>query len=362
MHLFAAAALAFGLALAVTTPVRRWAFKCGAVDRPEARKVHRRLMPRMGGMAVYIGFVTAVLLTREITPQVAGLLAGGSLVLLIGILDDTRGLSPRLKLAGQVVAALAVIPFGLKVEFLTNPFGGDAIDLGLLAIPVTVLWLVSVTNAVNLIDGLDGLASGTSSIAALTLAAVVWIDIGNNGGSSGQGDAVALALILAAAVLGFLRYNFYPARIFLGDSGSMFLGFSVAALAVMGLAKVATFISVVVPMVVLGIPILDTLFAIVRRLFGRRPIFSPDKEHLHHRLMDLGLSHRQTVLSIYAVNLLLGLSAIVMTLLTPKQAVLLLIILSTAVLLLANKIGVAGIRSRPSYLSHKNNHQRSSRM
>jgi UDP-GlcNAc:undecaprenyl-phosphate GlcNAc-1-phosphate transferase len=363
LHLFAAAALAFGLALAVTPPVRRWAFKCGAVDRPEARKVHRRLMPRMGGMAVYIGFVTAVLLTREITPQVAGLLAGGSLILLIGILDDTRGLSPRLKLAGQVAAALAVIPFGLKVEFLTNPFGGDAIDLGLLAIPVTVLWLVSVTNAVNLIDGLDGLASGTSSIAALTLAAVVWIDIGNNnGGSSGQGDAVALALILVAAVLGFLRYNFYPARIFLGDSGSMFLGFSVAALAVMGLAKVATFISVVVPMVVLGIPILDTLFAIVRRLFGRRPIFSPDKEHLHHRLMDLGLSHRQTVLSIYAVNLLLGLSAIVMTLLTPKQAVLMLLLLSTAVLLLANKIGVTGIGSRPSYLSHKNNHQRSSRM
>ena len=364
MHLFAAAALAFGLALVVTPPVRRWAFKCGAVDRPEARKVHRRLMPRMGGMAVYIGFVTAVLLTREITPQVAGLLAGGSLILLIGILDDTRGLSPRLKLAGQVAAALAVIPFGLKVEFLTNPFGNDAIDLGLLAIPVTVLWLVSVTNAVNLIDGLDGLASGTSSIAALTLAAVVWIDISNNnGGSSGQGDAVALALILAAAVLGFLRYNFYPARIFLGDSGSMFLGFSVAALAVMGLAKSATFISVVVPMVVLGIPILDTLFAIVRRWFGHRPIFSPDKEHLHHRLMDLGLSHRQTVLSIYAVNLLLGLSAIVMTLLTPKQAVLMLLLLSTAVLLLANKIGVTGTGSRPpSYLSHKNNHQRSSRM
>jgi UDP-GlcNAc:undecaprenyl-phosphate GlcNAc-1-phosphate transferase len=142
----------------------------------------------------------------------------------------------------------------------------------------------------------------------------------------------------------------------------MFLGFSVAALAVMGLAKVATFISVVVPMVVLGIPILDTLFAIVRRLFGRRPIFSPDKEHLHHRLMALGLSHRQTVLSIYAVNLLLGLSAIVMTLLTPKQAVLMLLLLSTAVLLMANKIGVTGIGSRPSYLSHKNNHQRSSRM
>lgn len=360
----AAAVIAVGLALVITPFVRRWAFKCGAVDRPNHRKVHRRLMPRMGGMAIYISFAATVLLTREITPQVAGLLAGGSLIVLLGILDDTKGLSPRLKLAGQVASALAVavFPFGLKVEFLTNPFGGDMIDLGLLAIPVTVLWIISVTNAVNLIDGLDGLASGTSSIAALTLAAVVWIDISVNGAWPGQEDAVALALILAASVLGFLRYNFYPARIFLGDSGSMFLGFSVAVLAVMGLAKGATFISVIVPVVILGIPILDTFFAIVRRWFGRRPIFSPDKEHLHHRLMDLGLSHRQTVLSIYAVNVILGLSAIVMTILTPKQAVLLLLLLSTLVLLLANKIGVTGLKSRTPYLTHKNNHQRSSRM
>ena len=360
--LLAAVAIAVGMGLALTPVVRRWAFKCGAVDRPNHRKVHRRTMPRMGGMAIYLSFLAAVLLTREITPQVAGLLAGGSLILLFGILDDTRGLSPRIKLAGQVAAALAVIPFGIKVEFLTNPFGGEMIDLGLLAIPMTVLWLVSVTNAVNLIDGLDGLAGGISSIAALTLAAVVWIDISDNGASPGQWDAVALALILTAAVIGFLRYNFYPARIFLGDSGSMFLGFSVAVLAVMGLAKGATFISVVVPMVVLGIPILDTFFAIVRRWSGRRPIFSPDKEHLHHRLMDLGLSHRQTVLSIYAVNLVLGLSAIVMTLSTPRQAVLLLLLLSTLVLLLANKIGVTGLKSRTSYLTHKNTSQRSSRL
>ncbi|MCL6639356.1 MAG: undecaprenyl/decaprenyl-phosphate alpha-N-acetylglucosaminyl 1-phosphate transferase [Firmicutes bacterium] len=356
-------ALAAGLALAVTPAVRRWAFKCGAVDRPDHRKVHRRTMPRMGGLAVYISFAAAVLLTREITFQTAGLLAGGSVIVLFGILDDTRGLSPRLKLAGQIVAALAVIPFGLQVEFLTNPFGGDVIDLGLLAVPVTVLWLVAVTNAVNLIDGLDGLAGGTSFIAALTLAAVVWIDITANGGSPGQADALALTLILAAAVLGFLRYNFFPAKIFLGDTGSMFLGFSVAALAVMGLAKGATFISVVVPVVILGIPILDTFFAVVRRWSGHRPIFSPDKEHLHHRLMDLGLSHRQAVLCIYGVNFILGLSAIVLTLLTPGQAVVLLLILSTAALLIANKIGVTGLKSsRSSYLSHEENHQRSSRM
>lgn len=354
--------LAFGSALLVTPLVRKWAFKCGALDRPDQRKVHKRIMPRLGGLAIYISFVIAVMFTREITEQVVGLLVGGSLIVLLGIIDDTRGVSPRMKLAGQVVAACAVIPFDLKVEFLTNPFSDELITLGLLSIPVTVLWIISVTNAVNLIDGLDGLAGGTSCIAALTLAAVVWIEATVSGGSQGQWDAVMLALILAAAVVGFLRYNFYPARIFLGDSGSMYLGFSVAALAVMGLAKGATFISVIIPVVILGIPLLDTIFAIVRRYCGQKPIFQPDKEHLHHRLMQLGLSHRQAVLCIYGVNIVLGLSAIALTLITPKQATIFLVVLSTAILVVANKIGVTGIGNRATYLTQPNKQQRSSRM
>lgn len=343
-------ALALVLVLVITPFVRRWAFKCGALDRPDPRKVHDRVMPRLGGLAVYISFVLAVLLTREVSPQVAGLIAGSTLIVLLGILDDTRGVSPRFKLAGQVMAALAIIPFGLEVKSLTNPLSDQAIALGWLAVPVTVLWLVSVTNAVNLIDGLDGLAGGTSCIAALTLAGVVWIDIHHanaNGGTPGQWDALILALILAAAALGFLRYNFYPARIFLGDSGSMFLGFSLAALSVMGMAKSATFISIFVPIVILGIPILDTFFAIVRRYADHRPIFSPDREHLHHRLVELGLSHRQAVLCIYAVSMVLGLSAILLTILTPKEAVFLLVVLSTVAYIGANRIGVTGGRSRP---------------
>jgi len=354
--------LAFGLALLITPLVRKWAFKCGALDRPNQRKLHHKVMPRLGGLAIFISFLTAVLITREITLQVAGLLTGGFLIVLLGFLDDTRGVSPRVKLAGQVVAACAVIPFGLEVNFLTNPLSGEPLLLGFLSIPVTVLWIVSVTNAVNLIDGLDGLASGITCIASLTLAAVVCIEMYQSVSSPAQWEAVVLALILAAAVLGFLRYNFYPAKIFLGDTGSMFLGFSVAVLSIMGLAKSATFISVIIPIVILGIPLLDTVFAILRRYLGQKPIFQPDREHLHHRLIQMGMSHRQAVLSIYGVSLVLGLSAIVLTLMTTKQAAIFLVVLSTIVLVAANKIGVTRAGSRAPYLTHPNKQQRSSRM
>ncbi|MDD4239002.1 MAG: MraY family glycosyltransferase [Desulfotomaculaceae bacterium] len=354
--------LALGVALLITPLVRKWAFKLGALDRPEQRKVHQKVMPRLGGLAVFIAFTTAVLLTQELSSNILGLLVGGGLIILLGIADDTRGLSPKVKLAGQVVASCAVIYFGVTVEFLTNPFtnpfSDEMLALGFLSIPVTVLWIVSVTNAVNLIDGLDGLAGGTVCIASLTLATVVWIE----STVPGQYEAINLALILAAAVLGFLRYNFYPARIFLGDTGSMYLGFSVAVLSVMGLAKSATFISVIIPVVILGIPLLDTTCAIIRRFLGQKPIFQPDKEHLHHRLMKMGLSHRQVVLCIYGVNIVLGVSAIVLTLMTPKQAIIFLVVLSTAVLILANKLGVTGARSRAAYTTQPNKQQRSSHL
>lgn len=361
--------LAFGMALLITPLVRKWAFKCGAVDRPEQRKVHNGLMPRMGGLAIYLSFVTAVLLTQELTGQIMGLLVGGSLIVLLGLVDDIIGLPPKIKLTGQIVAAFVVIHyFGIKVDFLTNPFStsSEMVALGLFSIPVTVLWLVSVTNAVNLIDGLDGLAGGTTLIALLTMTATVCIEVTRSGVSaSGQVGAVTLALILAGAIFGFLRYNFYPARIFLGDTGSMFLGFSVALLGVMGMAKGATFISLIIPVVILGIPLFDTVFAVVRRFYGKRPIFQPDREHLHHRLMDMGLSHRQTVLCIYAVNVVLGMSAIVMTLISPKQAILLLAVLSTTIIIVANKLGVANLGTKPgagAYLPHPEKHQHSSRM
>ncbi|MDD3654737.1 MAG: MraY family glycosyltransferase [Desulfotomaculaceae bacterium] len=354
--------LALGIALLVTPLVRKCAFKCGAIDCPDMRKVHKEPMPRIGGLAIYLSFVATVCLTQNINLQVAGLIFGGSLIVLLGFVDDKWGVSPRVKLAGQLLAAFAVVPFDLQVKFLTNPFSSDEITLGLLSIPVTVLWIVSVTNAVNLIDGLDGLAGGTSFIALLTLAAVVGVEITRNGASSGQVGAVVLALILAGAVFGFLRYNFYPARIFLGDSGSMYLGFSVAVLSIMGLAKGATFISVIIPVVILGIPLLDTIFAIIRRYNGHKPIFQPDKEHLHHKLMEMGLSHRQAVLCIYAVNVVLGLSAIVLTMITAKQAVIFLAALSTIILIAANKVGITGAARQASLLTRSKKQQRASRM
>ncbi len=362
MHWYMAAlAAAFITALLATPLVRKLAFTVGAVDRPDNhRKIHGKVMPRMGGLAVYAGFAAAVLVFGRLSPAAIGIIAGGSLIVLLGFIDDWRGISPRVKLAGQVAAALVAVYFGLKVEFLTNPFDGGVIDLGLWSVPVTVFWIVAVTNALNLIDGLDGLAGGTAGIAALTLACVVWVDMLQNGASDVQAEAIGLALALAASVAGFLPYNFYPARVFLGDCGSLFLGYTLSALAVMGLAKGATFISVVIPVVILGIPLLDTAMAVVRRLFKRRPVFQPDREHLHHRLLQAGMSHVQAVLCLYGVNAVLGASAVVMTLVTPSQAVVLLIFLSTVSLAAANKLSAAGTGSRTVYGSTAEKQQRSS--
>lgn len=356
----AAVAAAFVTALAATPLARKLAFAAGAVDRPDGqRKVHGKIMPRAGGLAVYAGFAAGALILGRLSPAAVGIIAGGSLIVLLGFIDDWRGVSPWVKLAGQVAAALVAVRFGLRVEFLTNPFDGGVFDLGLWSVPVTVFWIVAVTNALNLIDGLDGLAGGTAGMAALTLACVVWVDMLQNGVSPVQAEAVGLALALAAAVAGFLPYNFYPARVFLGDCGSLFLGYTLAVLAVMGLAKGATFISVVIPVVILGIPLLDTAMAVVRRLFKRRPVFQPDREHLHHRLLQAGMSHVQAVLCLYAVNALLGVSALVMTVVTPSWAVVTLIALSTASLAAANKLSAAGAGNRTVYTPAAEKQQRS---
>lgn len=323
--------VAFVLSLIVTPWVIRLAQRLGAVDEPEQRKVHTLPMPRLGGLAVYLSFTATVLITQPLTLPVLGLLLGASLIVLLGVWDDVRGISPWVKLVGQLLAAAALIPFGIHFEFLTNPFGG-IIYLGLWGIPLTIFWVVAVTNAVNLIDGLDGLASGTALIAALTLA-VVAFTLENTA-------VVAVSLVLVGAVLGFLRYNFHPARVFLGDTGSMFLGFTLATLAIMGLTKGPTALSVIIPILILGIPLTDTAFAIFRRYRNRTSIFHPDKEHLHHRLLGAGLSHRGAVLALYGVNLVLGGSAVLLTILSTEQAVLLLFIVATLLLTIANRAGV----------------------
>jgi UDP-GlcNAc:undecaprenyl-phosphate GlcNAc-1-phosphate transferase len=297
--------IAFIVSLAVTPLVTRLAFRIGAVDKPGKRKIHDKVMPRLGGLAVFAGFLAAASLLLGEGPKVAGLLLGGTTILLIGIADDVYGLSPRVKLLGQALAAGIVVWSGIRIEFINNPFDGY-FYLQLLGIsfgvPLTILWIIAVTNAVNLIDGLDGLASGVSTIALLTFSLIAY--------QIGQTTVSLLAFALAGSIIGFLRYNFFPARIFLGDSGSMFLGFMISVLAVYGLLKGVAMLAFVVPIIVLGVPIFDTCFAIFRRFCEHKPIFQADKKHIHHRLMGRGLSHRQTVLVIYGIAVFFSVSAL----------------------------------------------------
>lgn len=327
--------VAFTIALAVayfaTPKVKDIAIKVGAMDAPDARKVHKEPIPRMGGLAIYLGFVLAVLASMHISREIAGLLIGGTVILAVGIIDDMKQISAKTKLFGQILAAMLPILFGVKIEWLTNPFG-DMLYLDYLATPLTVLWIVSLTNTVNLIDGLDGLAAGVSTIAAITILMVAlqqnfWV-------------VAILTAALAGSALGFLQHNFNPAKIFMGDTGSMFLGYMLAGISVLGTVKSAATIALVVPIVALGLPIMDTAFAIIRRYSHGHPIFKPDKGHLHHRLLEMGLTQKQAVLLMYTISGCLGLSAIVLSEVNKTFGVLLIMLLLTVAFFGAKKIGV----------------------
>ena len=299
-----AAALSFLLGY----PVRSLALRLDIVDRPDKRKMHQIPIPLMGGLAIFISFaiVSAVLVTSGTfnfgDAQVRaylGLMAGSVLILLLGIYDDMKGAKAPLKFAGQTVAALVVVFTGGRVAEFTNPLGAS-FEIGWLGIPIAIFWIVGVTNAVNLLDGLDGLAAGVCGIAALGLFAVA---------SREDTFVAALTVILAGGAIGFLRHNFYPARIFLGDTGSMFIGFSLAVVGLQGSFKSTTATVLFLPIILLGIPIFDTLFAIVRRAKRRTNPFKADREHIHHRLVRIGLHHRNVVLVLYFVSAYLALTA-----------------------------------------------------
>ena len=322
MRIWLAVAAAFAVALAMTWPSIWLAHKLNIVDMPNARKVHTAPTPRVGGIAIYLGFVAGALLLGVYTRQVAAVLIAGSVVFLTGFIDDYKDISPKFKLAGQFVAALILVAAGFSIRFISNPFTGSTVSLGIFGIPITVLWLVGVSNAVNLIDGMDGLAGGVSAIAAVATAIVCL--------SQGELVAAALAGILAASALGFLPWNFHPAKTFMGDCGALFMGFILGTLALMGLCKGATAISVFIPFLILGVPVFDTFCAIIRRLFLHKPIFEADKMHLHQVLLSLGLGQRQAVLTIYVFAMLMGLAAVLMAILTSAQAVMVLIVTTVA--------------------------------
>jgi UDP-GlcNAc:undecaprenyl-phosphate GlcNAc-1-phosphate transferase len=307
------------------------AYRVGAIDQPDKRKVHLQAMPRIGGLAIFIAFLLTMVLVVKVNGPFQGIIYGIIIIFIVGLLDDIFQLSPWIKLAGQIIAAAVAIHFGVVVHFVTNPFDG-MLSLGFLSLPITFLWIVGISNAINLIDGLDGLAAGVSSIAAATMGVVALLQ--------GQAMVAIVAFVLVASILGFLPYNFHPARTFMGDSGSNFLGFALACLAVTGMAKGAAIISLLMPIVILGIPIFDTCFAIIRRINKKAPIFMPDKDHLHHRLMKMGFSHQGSVLLIYGISAFFGGVAVVLTLLNSPKATLLLALLLLIVVIAADKIGL----------------------
>ncbi|HEY9722158.1 MAG TPA: MraY family glycosyltransferase [Oscillatoriaceae cyanobacterium] len=293
--------------------VTRLAYKLGRVDTPDARKVHTVPIPRLGGVAIFLGFSIAVAAIEWLVPgplfprtgPYVGLIAGGALIFLLGIADDLKPLPAKFKLLMQIAAAGLAVYFGVRIDFLSNPQGGLILLAPSIAIPLTIFWLVGITNTINLIDGLDGLAGGVSLIAASTTAVIAW--------QTHQPLIALVAIALIGATIGFLRYNWNPAKIFMGDSGSLFLGFTLATLSVIGVLKLVATAALLVPVLILGVPIFDTAFAIVRRALQRRPIFSPDRGHLHHRLLGLGLSQRRAVIVIYGICLLLGGTALTLT-------------------------------------------------
>jgi len=326
-------------AILLTPLVKRLAFRIGAVDAPNYRKVHSRIMPRLGGLAIYLAFLIGLLILRPESQYTLAIVLGATVIVITGVLDDMYEISAKAKMLGQLLAAIIIVFFGgIQIEFINLPFNDGQLDFGFLSIPFTIVWIIGITNAVNLIDGLDGLAAGVSTIAFITLAGMAMI--------MGNGFVIAIAAILACATIGFLFYNFHPAKIFMGDTGALFLGFMIAVLSLLGFKNI-TVVSFIIPVIMLGVPISDTFFAIVRRYRNKQKWSDPDKSHLHHRLIDMGFSHRQTVLIIYGIAAMFGLAAVIFSMAKLWGAILLVTVILVAIELFVEIIGLAGKNYKP---------------
>ncbi len=319
------------ITLLLTPLSKKLALFTGAVDRPNGRRINKKPIPNCGGLAIYGGFTISVLFFTQLNRSITGVILGGTFIIILGILDDLYELSPRIKLLGQIISAFVLIFFGIEIQFITNPFGG-LFYLGIWSIPLTILWVVGITNTVNLVDGLDGLAAGVSAIAAVTLFLV--------GLQEGQIIAAILAFAIAGSSLGFLKFNFHPAEIFMGDAGAMFLGYMLAAISIVGALKSAAAVTLIVPVLALGIPIFDTIFAIIRRLYNKKPIGKADQGHIHHRLLALGWTHTEAVVIVYVISIFLGLMALIINGSNLHNAVILFIIITAGLVYGAWKIGI----------------------
>ncbi|MFZ7943814.1 glycosyltransferase family 4 protein [Neobacillus sp. 19] len=330
--------LCFLSTILLTPLVKKLAFKIGATDKPNQRKVHQKIMPRLGGLAIYISFIIGMLILSPDNANALPIIFGSIIIIITGILDDVLELSAKVKFIAQIAAAAVVVVWGgVDVDFINLPFGGQ-IQFGYLSIPIAIIWIVGITNAINLIDGLDGLAAGVSSIALITISGMAMI--------MGNGFVTVVAAIVLASTLGFLLYNFHPAKIFMGDTGALFLGYMISVLSLLGFKNVAI-ISFIVPIIILGVPISDTFFAILRRIVNKKPLSAPDKSHLHHCLLRSGFTHRQTVLIIYAIAAFFGLSAIIFSQAKVLGGSLFIVILLILIELFAEMIGLVGKNYRP---------------
>ena len=303
MQFFSPAA-ALLLAYLLTPIMRNLALRTGALDHPDKRKMQKQAMPLLGGVAVYLSFwimAGLLLFFSQETGRFWGLFWGSTLILLLGLYDDIKGVSFKIKFAGQFLAALILLAYNIRIEFITYPFHGNIVFLGIFVVPLTLLWVVGVTNAVNLIDGVDGLAAGVSVIAALVMFAYT---------NSEFPLLALLCLILAGAALGFLPFNFPPARLYLGDTGSLFLGFMLAGFSIIGATKQVAVSTLIIPVLILGLPITDTFYVMWGRIKGGRSIFQADRSHIHHKLLALGMSPRQTTVILYLICLYFGGAAI----------------------------------------------------
>ena len=330
-------AFTFLVALAVTfvlTPVvKNFAIRIGAVDKPDARKVHHGLIPRLGGLAMYAGFMVSVIATIGFTYEMVGIMVGATFLIAVGIADDVYSLPPKVKLLGQIIAAaIPVVIFNINIEWIDVPRLGIIYLPEIISLPLTIFWIIGFVNTVNLIDGLDGLAAGIATIASIAIALLAF--------QMGQWVAAAAMVAMTGACLAFLQYNFNPAKIFMGDTGSMFLGYIISAVSVMGSMKTVATAVLIVPLLALTVPITDTLLAIVRRKSSGVPIFSPDKNHLHHRLLAKGLNQKQVVLVMYALTAFFSCTALIVIHLSLWIGIAIVAIALVLFVLWARKLGV----------------------
>lgn len=333
--LYVLALVSIIISAAFTPVIKKFAVKIKVIDIPkDNRRIHKKPIPLLGGLAIYFSFVlTLILKTGKLSQSEIGILIGATIIALGGFLDDKFEIRPWQKLLFQITAALALTIYGVRIVWITNPISSSelSMSIGLFSVPLTVIWVVGITNALNLIDGLDGLAAGVAFIAAVTIFIIAFLN--------GRDEAAVLTVILAGSILGFLPYNFNPASIFMGDTGAQLLGFLLAAISIKGTIKSATAFAIAVPILALGIPIYDTLFAMIRRKINGKPIMQADKGHLHHRLLDMGLNQRQAVIIMYLISAVLGSFAIIAMQISTQRSYFLLALVMVVLVMMAWKFG-----------------------